>query len=82
MPAFTVETTYHLPVFRHRTFEASSVEHACRLAIDDDDRSRGQRDYESAGEIYVSGIWPGVDAAHYGPAMADPSKSGDGDAQS
>lgn len=46
MSAFTIETMYRLPLFRHRTFEASSVEHACRLAIDDDDRSRGQRDYE------------------------------------
>lgn len=78
MPAFTIETTYHLPVFRHQTYEAEMLAQACRLAIEDDDWSREQRDYESAGETYVSGIWPGVDAAYYGVALAVPSHFGEG----
>lgn len=36
MPAFTIETTDHLPVFRHQTFEAETVALACRLAIEDE----------------------------------------------
>ncbi len=34
MPRFTIETTYRLPVYRHRTYEAETVEQACRLAIE------------------------------------------------
>lgn len=78
MPAFTIETTYHLPVFRHQTYEAETLAQACRLAIEDDDWSREQRDYESAGETYVSGIWPGVDAAYHGAALPVPSHFGEG----
>lgn len=77
MPAFTIETTYHLPVFRHRTYEAETLAQACRLAIEDDDWSREQRDYESAGETYVSGIWPGADAAYYGVALPVPTHFGE-----
>jgi hypothetical protein len=32
----TIETTYRLPVFRHKTYEAETLAHACRLAIEDD----------------------------------------------
>ena len=62
-PAFTIETTYHLPAFRHQTYEAEMLAQAWRLAIEDDDWSREQRDYESVGETYLSGIGPSVDAA-------------------
>jgi hypothetical protein len=36
MPVFTIETTYRLPVYRQQTYEAATMEEACRRAIDDD----------------------------------------------
>ena len=36
MPVFTIRTTYRLPVYRHQTHEAATMEEACRLAVDDD----------------------------------------------
>jgi hypothetical protein len=59
MPRFTIETTYRLPVYRQRTYEAETLEGVCRLAIDDDDWSEQKEDYESSGETYVTGAWPG-----------------------
>jgi hypothetical protein len=26
MPKFTIETTYHLPVYRHRSYEADTLD--------------------------------------------------------
>ena len=69
MPLFTIETTYRLPVYRHQTYEAASIDEACRLAIDDDDWSDEKRDHESAGETYVTGIWDGECAAYSGAAQ-------------
>jgi hypothetical protein len=37
MPKFTVESTHHLPVYRHRTYDAATPADACRKAIGDDD---------------------------------------------
>ena len=74
MPKYTIETTYQLPVFRHKTIEAPGVEEACRMAIEDDDWENGRRDYESAGEIFVTGIWHGADAAYRGTAEPLPSQ--------
>ncbi|RWG34982.1 hypothetical protein [Mesorhizobium sp.] len=72
MPEFTIETTYHLPVFRHATYAADTAEAACRLAIEDNDWS-GQREvYESSGETYVTGIWEGDDTAYRAPAIPVP----------
>ena len=59
MPRFTIETTYRLPVYWQRTYEAKTLEEACRLAIDDDDWSEQKEDYESSGETCVTGAWPG-----------------------
>ena len=73
MPFFTIETTYRLPVYRHRTYEAETAEQACRLAIEDDDWDEQKRDYETAGESYVSGAWRG-DTAYSGPAEHVPSR--------
>jgi hypothetical protein len=73
MPLFTIETTYRFPVYRHHTYEAASIDEACRLAIDDDDWSDEKRDYESAGETYVTGIWAGESAAYCGAAQSIPS---------
>lgn len=73
MQFFTIETTFRLPVFRHRTYEADSVEQACRLAMEDDDWDDQKRDYETAGEAYVSGAWQGGEA-YSGNAEAVPSR--------
>jgi hypothetical protein len=76
MPAFTIETSYHLPVYRHQTYDAATLEQACRLAIDDDDWSLAQRDYESSGETYVTGIWLGA-GAYSAEVLAVPSEFGE-----
>lgn len=73
MPVFTIETTYHLPVFRHRTIEAPTVEEACRLAVEDDDWEGQVEDYETSGETHVTGVWEGADAAHRGPVLPWPA---------
>ncbi|CAH1663356.1 MULTISPECIES: hypothetical protein [Hyphomicrobiales] len=73
MPIYTIETTYHLPVYRHRSYEAPSLAEACRLAIEDDDWEAETRDYESARETYVTGAWDGRDCAYSGPALPVPS---------
>ncbi|MBY5827856.1 hypothetical protein HFN54_36375 [Rhizobium leguminosarum] len=33
MPVFMIETTYKLPVYRERIYEACSLEHACMRAV-------------------------------------------------
>jgi hypothetical protein len=73
MQSFTIETTFRLPVFRHRTYEADNVEQACRLAMEDDDWDDQKRDDETAGESYVSGAWRG-DTAYSGRVEAVPSR--------
>lgn len=73
MPDFTIETTYHLPVWRHRTYSADSVAAACRLAIEDQEWSAGKFDHDSAGESFVTGIWPGSDSAYSSSSIPVPS---------
>ena len=73
MPIFTLETTYRLPVYRQRSYEAASLAEACRLAIEDDDWDNEKRDYETAGETYVTGAWEGRDTAYSGPSVPVPS---------
>jgi hypothetical protein len=73
MPAFTIETTYHLPIYRHRTYAADTLEEACRLAIQDNDWRFERRDYDNSGEVYVSGAWLGPDMAYHGRALPVPS---------
>ena len=73
MPLFTIETTYRLPVYRHRTYEADSLEAACRLAVDDEGWGDAEEDVDSSGETYVTGAWDGRDCAYSGPALAVPS---------
>jgi hypothetical protein len=77
MPEFTIETTYHLPVFRQFTYAADTPAAACRLAIADTDWSGHWEDYESSGETHVTGIWEGADAAYRGPAIAVPPHFGE-----
>lgn len=52
MPLYTIETTYRLPCYRQRTFEARSLEAACRLALQDEDWDSDNCDYETVGETY------------------------------
>lgn len=77
MPVFTIETAYHLPVYRHRTYSSRTIAAACRLAIEDDDWEAGKLDYESAHESFVTGIWPGADAAYSAPSLAVPAQFGE-----
>ena len=74
MSRFTIETTYRLPVYRQRTYEADTLEEACRLAVEDDDWSEQKEDYESSGETYVTGAWPGEDTAYRAAALPLPSQ--------
>ena len=74
MPQFTIETTYRLPVYRHRAFEADTLDQACQLAVEDDDWSDEKSDTDSSGETYVSGAWLGADSAYTGSALPIPSK--------
>jgi hypothetical protein len=73
MPVFTIETTYRLPVYRHQTYKAATMDEACRLAVDGDNCADEKHDYESAGETYVTGIWSGENAAYSGAAQPIPS---------
>jgi hypothetical protein len=77
MPIFTIETTYRLPVYRQRSYEADSLAEACRLAVEDDDWDNEKHDYETAGETYVTGVWEGRDTAYSGPSVPAPSHYGE-----
>jgi hypothetical protein len=74
MPKITVESTYHLPVYRHRTYDAATPADACRKAIGDDDWSVEKCDYETAGETYITGIWSGTDTAYRVESTTVPSQ--------
>jgi hypothetical protein len=74
MPHFTIETTYHLPIFRHRTYEADTLNQACQLAVEDNDWSNEKSDTDTSGATYVSGIWPGIGSAYTGSALPIPSQ--------
>jgi hypothetical protein len=72
MPQFTIETTYRLPVYRHRTYEADTLDQVCQLAVEDDDWSDEKSDTDSSGETYVSGAWQGAGTAYAGSALPIP----------
>lgn len=74
MPPYTVETTYRLPVYRQRTYDAATPEEVCRLALEDEGWEDGKEDVETSGETYVTGIWEGEDAAFSGPAVSVPDE--------
>lgn len=74
MPKYTIETTYHLPCYRHRTYSAGSVAGACRKAIEDKDWSGAKLDRECATETFVSGIWQGAEAAYSARLISVPSQ--------
>jgi hypothetical protein len=61
MSLFTIETSYHLPIYRYRMIRADTLEDACRLAVQDPDWRFERRDYACAGATYVAGAWSGLD---------------------
>ena len=63
MPIFTIETTYRLPVYRQRSYEAETLDTACALAIADEGWDDEKSDVETSGDTYVTGAWDGRDAA-------------------
>ncbi|MEE3500927.1 hypothetical protein [Acidiphilium acidophilum] len=77
MPAFTIETTYRLPVYRQRSYEAENLDAACALAIADEGWDDEKSDVETSGDTYVTGAWEGRDAAHRGRALGIPSQFGE-----
>lgn len=74
MPNFTIETTYHLPVFRRRTYAADTLDAACRAAIDDYSWDIAEKDFDSSGPVHVTGIWDGAHAAYAGPPLQIPQQ--------
>jgi hypothetical protein len=72
MPVYTVETTYHLPVYRQRSYVADTPEAACSCAIEDDGWEDGKEDVDTSGETYVTGLWEGEDTAYSVPALPIP----------
>lgn len=76
MPVFTIETSFWTPAYRHGSYEAATLEDACRLAIEDDCWDSQKTDYDCCGETHVTGIWCGADAAYEGPALAIPAEFG------
>ena len=72
MARFTIETTYDLPVYRHRSYEAGSAEDACRLALEDESWEDAQSDCECAGKTYVTGTWANTDTTYQGETMPTP----------
>ncbi|WP_349963143.1 hypothetical protein [Rhizobium sp. ZPR3] len=74
MPDFTIETTYHLPVFRHRTYAADTLDAACLAAIDDDSWDIAEKDFDSSGPVHITGIWDGTHAAYAGPPLQIPQQ--------
>ena len=77
MPTFTIETTYRLPVYRQRSYEAETLAAACALAIADEGWDDEKSDVETSGDTYVTGAWDGRDAAYSGMALGIPSQFGE-----
>jgi hypothetical protein len=77
MTTFTIESTYRIPIYRQRSYQADTLSEACRLAIEDDDCEGQKEDYESAGETYVTGAWPGDVPPYSVAALPIPSHFGE-----
>jgi hypothetical protein len=77
MPTFTIETTYRLPVYRQRNYEAETLEAACTLAVADEGWDDEKSDVETSGDTYVTGAWDGRDAAYRSRALGIRSQFGE-----
>lgn len=78
MPAYTIETTYTLPVVRHGIYIADTPKAACKAALIDDNWESLKKDYDSSGQIHVTGIREGENAAYAGSPVAVPSQFDEG----
>lgn len=74
MSWFVIETTYHLPVYRQRTYEAASIEDACRLAVADEGWEDEESDVDTSGETFVTGICENTERAYEGTARFIPDE--------
>jgi hypothetical protein len=77
MPVFTIETTYRLPIYRQRTYDAQTAEQACDLAMADEGWDDEKSDVDTSGDTYVTGLWEGRDVAYSGKALPIPSQFGE-----
>ena len=59
MALFDIEATFRLPHYRVHTYEAETLEAACALAIEDQDWDDQKRDFETAGDTYITDAWTG-----------------------
>ena len=74
MPAYTIETTYTLPIFRHGTYIADTPEAACKAALMDGNWEFLQKNHGASGEVHITGIWEGEKAHHTGSSFPVPSQ--------
>jgi len=74
VPFFTVEANYNVPHYRHRTYQADTVEQALKLAIEDDEWAEQKEDFECSGETYITGAWLGEADAYGDTEYPVPSK--------
>lgn len=72
MPAFTIETTFDVPHYRHTTYEAATLEEALALAGADQEWSHQKADYDSSGAERQTGAWAG-DTAYHGAQLIPPA---------
>ncbi|WP_416067702.1 hypothetical protein ACK9YZ_23030 [Rhizobium sp. ZK1] len=77
MPAYTIETTHTLPIFRHGIYIVGTREAACKAALADENWESPRKDYDSSGEIHLTGIWEGENAAYAGSPISAPSQFDD-----
>lgn len=59
MPAFTIETSFDVPHYRHKTYQAETLEEALAMNAADDDWSGQKADFETCGDDRVTGAWAG-----------------------
>jgi len=74
MPSFTIEASFHVPHYRHSTYQAETLEQAFRLAIEDDEWGHQREDFECSGETYITGAWLGQNDAYGDTEYPVPSK--------
>lgn len=77
MPAYKIETTHTLPIFRHGTSIADTPVAACKAALADENWESPRKNYDSSGEIHLTGIWEGENTVYAGSAISVPSQFDD-----
>lgn len=71
MPDFIIETSFHLPMYRRRPYNAETMEQACIFALGDEGWDGAREAVDNSGETYVRSIWQGK-TAYDGPKLAIP----------